>query len=81
MTDLQVDILVATPLLAVGSNTALFVHLTEKISSRFASVEARIDMILGKLADLNTRVALLEDSKPARREGLVLISRAAESST
>jgi hypothetical protein len=38
----------------------MFVRFGE-INQRFASVETRLELILGKLSDLDTRVAVLED--------------------
>jgi hypothetical protein len=35
--------------------------LRSDINQRFASVETRLELILGKVIDLDTRVAVLED--------------------
>jgi hypothetical protein len=35
--------------------------LRSGINQRFASVETRLELILGKVSDLDTRVAVLED--------------------
>ncbi len=61
MTDLQMYILVAIPLVGIVSNTALYVHLSSRMGTRFVSVETRLDLILGKISDLDSRVAVLED--------------------
>lgn len=61
MSDLQLHILVAIPLVGILANTALFVNLASRMDTRFASVDARLDLILGKLSGLDSRVAVLED--------------------
>jgi hypothetical protein len=61
MTDLQLYILVAIPLVGILANTALFINLASRMDTRFASVDARLELILGKISDLDTRVAVLED--------------------
>jgi hypothetical protein len=49
MTDLRSDMLVR------------FSEMRTDINQRFASLETRLELILGKLSDLDTRVAVLED--------------------
>lgn len=83
MTDLQLYILVAIPLVGILANTALFVNLATRMDTRFASLEAKVDtriesldskvegikskmdtrfdLVMGKLSELDTGVAVLED--------------------
>lgn len=60
-------ILVGIPLVGILSNTALNVHLSSRMETRFASVETRLDLILGKISDLDSRVAVLEDRGAKQR--------------
>ncbi len=55
MTDLQLYILVAIPLVGILSNTALFIHLGQRIGSLENKMDTRFDLVMGKLADLDTR--------------------------
>jgi hypothetical protein len=43
MTDLQLYILVAIPLVGILANTALFIHLSATMNLRFAGLEAKVD--------------------------------------
>jgi hypothetical protein len=61
MTDLQMYILVGIPLVGILSNTALYVNLSGRMEARLASMEARLELILGKITDLDSRLAVLED--------------------
>jgi hypothetical protein len=72
MTDLQLYILVAIPLVGILANTGLFVHLSSTMNGRFAALESRLDhrldMMQSDMKDLNramtaleTDVALLKD--------------------
>ncbi|MDQ6663912.1 MAG: hypothetical protein M3Z23_05925 [Acidobacteriota bacterium] len=61
MTDLQMYILVSIPLAGILSNTALYIPLSGRMETRFASIGTRLDSILGKISDLDSRVAVLED--------------------
>ncbi len=54
-------ILVGIPLVGILSNTALYVHLSGRIETRFASVETRLSLILDKISDVDGRVSVLED--------------------
>jgi hypothetical protein len=60
MTDLQLYILVAIPLVGILANTGLFIHLSGTMNTRFAGLEsrmesrferidARFDTLMGKL--------------------------------
>ena len=43
MTDLQLYILVAIPLVGILANTGLFIHLSGTMNMRFAGLEAKVD--------------------------------------
>jgi hypothetical protein len=43
MTDLQLYILVAIPLVGILANTGLFIHLSSTMNLRFAGLEAKVD--------------------------------------
>jgi hypothetical protein len=50
----------AAVLLSVGTNVALFVHLSSVVNSRFDSVERRLEMIQANTHDLDIRPTKLE---------------------
>ena len=50
----------AAVLLSVGTNVALFVHLSSVVNSRFDSVERRLEMIQANTHDLDIRLTKLE---------------------
>lgn len=43
MTDLQLYILAAIPLVGILANTGLFIHLSGTMNTRFAALEAKMD--------------------------------------
>jgi hypothetical protein len=43
MTDLQLYILVAIPLVGILANTGLFIHLSSTMNIRFAALESKVD--------------------------------------
>ena len=43
MTDLQLYILVAIPLVGILANTGLFIHLNGTMNTRFAAFESKMD--------------------------------------
>jgi hypothetical protein len=43
MTDLQLYILVAIPLVGTLANTGLFIHLSGTMNTRFAALESKMD--------------------------------------
>jgi hypothetical protein len=53
MTDLQLYILVAIPLVGILSNTGLFLHLSSRL-------DHRLDMMQGDMKDLNKSMTALE---------------------
>jgi hypothetical protein len=50
----------AAVLLSVGTNVALFVHLSSVVNSRFDSVERRLEMIQANTHDVDIRLTKLE---------------------
>ncbi len=72
MTDLQLYILVAIPLVGILANTGLFIHLSgtmntrfagleSKMESRFERVDARFDTLMGKVIEIDNRLTRVED--------------------
>ncbi len=72
MTDLQLYILVAIPLVGILANTGLFIHLSgtmntrfagleSKMDSRFGRVDARFDTLMGKVIEIDNRLTRVED--------------------
>jgi hypothetical protein len=72
MTDLQLNILVAIPLVGILTNTGLFVHLSgtmntrfsgleSKVDSRFERMDARFDTLMGKVIEIDNRLTRVED--------------------
>ena len=72
MTDLQLHILVAIPLVGILANTGLFIHLSgtmntrfagleSKMESRFERVDARFDTLMGKVIEIDNRLTRVED--------------------
>jgi hypothetical protein len=61
MTDLQLYILVAIPLVGILANTALFIHLNSTMNARFERVDARFDTLMGKVVEIDNRLTRVED--------------------
>lgn len=72
MTDLQLYILVAIPLVGILANTGLFIHLNgtmntrfagleSKMESRFERVDARFDTLMGKVVEIDNRLTRVDD--------------------
>lgn len=72
MTDLQLYILVAIPLVGILANTGLFIHLSgtmnirfaaleTKMDSRFERMESRFDTLMGKVIEIDNRLTRVED--------------------
>ncbi len=64
--DLQLYILVAIPLVGILANTALFIHLSSTMNTRFAGLEsqfehvdARFDTLMGKVIEIDNRLTLM----------------------
>jgi hypothetical protein len=60
-------ILIGLPLITLAANTALFIHLSGRvdltnlrIDTMRQGIESRLELIIGKLADIDTRVSVLE---------------------
>ena len=77
MTDLQLYILVAIPLVGILANTGLFVHLNTSMNARFAAMDARIDhlterleakfdVLTGKVIEIDNRRTRLEERSGIR---------------
>jgi hypothetical protein len=72
MTDLQLYILVAIPLVGILANTGLFIHLSSTMNTRFAALEAKMDSrfervdgrfetLMGKVIEIDNRLIRVED--------------------
>jgi hypothetical protein len=72
MTDLQLYILVAIPLVGILANTGLFIHLSGTMNTRFAGLEsrmdsrfermdARFDTLMGKVIEIDNRLTRVEN--------------------
>jgi hypothetical protein len=72
MTDLQLYILVAIPLVGILANTGLFIHLgstmnirfaalESKVDSRFERMDSRFDTLMGKVIEIDNRLTRVED--------------------
>jgi len=72
VTDLQLYILVAIPLVGILANTGLFIHLNSTMNTRFAAVEAtmntrferidaRFDTLMGKVIEIDNRLTRVEE--------------------
>ena len=65
MTDLQLYILVAIPLVGILANTGLFIHLSGTMNTRFASLESRFDsrfdLLMSKVVDIDNRLTRVEE--------------------
>jgi hypothetical protein len=67
MTDSQLYILVAIPLVGILANTGLFVHLSTRIEhlsdrmeGKFERIEAKFEVLTGKVVDIDNRLMRLE---------------------
>jgi hypothetical protein len=49
----------AAVVLSIGTNVALYVHLSSVMNTRFESVERRLEMIQGSIHELDVRVTKL----------------------
>jgi hypothetical protein len=72
MTDLQLYILVAIPLVGILANTGLFIHLgstmntrfaalESKVDSRFERMDSRFDTLMGKVIEIDNRLTRVVD--------------------
>jgi hypothetical protein len=46
--------------LSVGTNVALYVHLSSTMNTRFDSVERRLEMLTGSMHEIDTRLTKME---------------------
>lgn len=46
-------------ILSVGTNVALYVHLSSRMEARLASIETKLDILTGKVMELDTRLSVL----------------------
>jgi hypothetical protein len=61
MTDSQLYILVAIPLIGILGNTTLFIHCgtrLDKLSERF---DTKFDLLMGKVVEIDNRLVRLEE--------------------
>jgi Flp pilus assembly protein TadB len=65
LTDVQLYILVAIPLVGILTNTGLFLHLSTRFDRRFERLEDELrtfkDLVNGKLSALDLELAKLMD--------------------
>jgi len=61
MTDLQLYILVAIPLVGILSNTGLFLHLSTRLDKRMDSMQEDMKSLNRAMTALEIDVALLKD--------------------
>lgn len=53
---------IAAVVLSVGTNVALYVHLSSAMNTRFDGVERRLELMQGSLHDLDIRLTKLEST-------------------
>ncbi|MDQ2898901.1 MAG: hypothetical protein M3Y07_03765 [Acidobacteriota bacterium] len=68
MNDQQLYLAIGAPMLgvilSVGMNVALYVHLSSRMEARMASIETKLDLLTGKIMEIDTRLSVLEDRLP-----------------
>ena len=47
-------------ILSIGTNVALYIHLSATMNSRFDSVDRRLEVLTGKVVDIDNRVTRIE---------------------
>ena len=50
----------AAVILSIGTNVALYIHLSATMNSRFDSVDRRLEVLTGKVLDIDNRVTRIE---------------------
>ena len=50
----------AAVVLSVGTNVALYIHLSSRIETRLESVDRRLELIIGAVHEVDTRLTKLE---------------------
>jgi hypothetical protein len=53
-------IALAAVVLSIGTNVGLYIHLSSTMSTRFDSIERRLELMQGALHDLDVRITKLE---------------------
>lgn len=61
MTDLQLYILVAIPLVGILANTGLFLHVSSRVDRLAERMDARFDVLLGKVVEVDNRLTRVEE--------------------
>ena len=51
----------AAVILSIGTNVALYIHLSSTMNARFDSVERRLDLIQGDTHQMDIRLSKLEN--------------------
>jgi hypothetical protein len=60
MTDLQLYILVAIPLVGILSNTALFLHVSGRLAALETRIDHRLELVQDDMKNLNKAMTALE---------------------
>jgi hypothetical protein len=61
MTEVQLYILVAIPLVGILANTGLFLHVSARFGRLAERMDARFDMLMGKVVDVGNRLTRVEE--------------------
>jgi hypothetical protein len=61
MTDLQLYILVAIPLVGILANTGLFLHVSSRVYRLAERMDGRFDVLLGKVVEVDNRLTRVEE--------------------
>ncbi len=65
MNNVQLYLAIGIPtvmaILSIGTNVALYIHLNSTVTTRFASTDARLDMVLSKVVDVDNRLTRVEE--------------------
>jgi hypothetical protein len=66
MTEVQLYILVAIPLVGILANTGLFHHVSGRVDRLAERMDARFDMLMGKVVDVDSRLTRVEERMSIR---------------
>jgi hypothetical protein len=66
MTELQRCILVAIPLVGILANTGLFLHVSGRVDRLAERMDARFDMLMGKVVVVDNRLTRVEERMSIR---------------
>jgi hypothetical protein len=61
MTQGQLYMLVAIPLVGILTNTGLFLHVSGRVDRLAERMDARFDMLMGKVVDVDNRLTRVEE--------------------